>query len=59
VRYALRDVSRDRIALAEFLSLGGRLPPLTVIDGATVHGFDLTRLEQLLAEYDEPPTDDR
>jgi hypothetical protein len=48
VRYALKDVRRDPAALAEFLALGGRLPPLTVIDGVAVAGFDLPRLEQLL-----------
>jgi hypothetical protein len=53
VRYALKDLRHDRQALDEFLALGGRLPPLTVIDGVAVAGFDLARLEQLLA--DEPP----
>jgi hypothetical protein len=50
VRYALKDVRRDRQALDEFLALGGRLPPLTVIDGVAVAGFDLPRLEALLEE---------
>jgi hypothetical protein len=53
VRYALKDVRRDPAALAEFEALGGRLPPLTVVDGVAVSGFDLPRLEALLAE--EPP----
>lgn len=48
MRYALKDVTRDPAALAEFLALGGRLPPLTVIDGVAVAGFDLPRLEALL-----------
>jgi hypothetical protein len=55
VRYALKDVRRDPAALAEFLALGGRLPPLTVIDGVPVAGFDLPRLEQLL-DADETPS---
>jgi hypothetical protein len=50
VRYALKDVTRDSAALAEFLALGGRLPPLTVIDGVAVAGFDFDRLERLLDE---------
>lgn len=53
MRYALKDVTRDRQALDEFLAFGGRLPPLTVIDGVAVAGFDLPRLERLLAA-DEP-----
>ena len=50
MRYALKDVTRDPAALAEFLALGGRLPPLTVVDGVAVAGFDLPRLEALLDE---------
>lgn len=48
MRYALKDVTRDHQALAEFLALGGRLPPLTVVDGVVIHGFDLERLEATL-----------
>jgi hypothetical protein len=50
VRYALKDVMHDEAALAEFLALGGRLPPLTVVDGVGVAGFNPARLEALLDE---------
>lgn len=55
MRYALKDVTRDREALREFTALGGRLPPLTVVDGEVVHGFDLARLEALLDEDEDRP----
>jgi hypothetical protein len=55
VRYALKDVTRDRAALAEFEALGGRLPPLTLVDGQVVVGFDLARLEALLDDQETGP----
>jgi hypothetical protein len=55
VRYALKDVSRDPAALREFLALGGRLPPLTLVGDTPVHGFDPVRVEALLAAPDAEP----
>jgi hypothetical protein len=38
--YTLRDLSVDAAAADEFLALGGRLPPLTVIGGQVIEGFN-------------------
>ncbi len=48
VRYELRDVTRDERALREFLALGLPLPPVTVVDGVPVQGYQPARLEELL-----------
>lgn len=48
VAYELRNVSTDEQALREFLALGLPLPPVTVIDGVLVQGFQPDRLEKLL-----------
>ncbi len=48
VAYELRDVTRDEAALREFLALGLPLPPVTVVDGVPVQGFQPQRLEELL-----------
>ncbi len=50
VRYELRDVNADPAAREEFLRQGFRLPPVTVIDGVAVEGFQLDRLDELLGE---------
>lgn len=57
MRYALKDVSRDPAALREFLALGGRLPPLTVVDGMMVAGFNPTALDHLLDAIEAAPPD--
>lgn len=37
--YEVRNVLEDEQAAREFLRLGGRVPPLLVIAGELVHGF--------------------
>lgn len=48
VSYTLKNVTLDPDALKEFQGSGYLLPPVTVIDGQAVSGFDPNRLEQLL-----------
>ena len=50
VPYELRDVMHDERALREFLALGLPLPPVTVVDGVPVQGYQPGRLEELLRE---------
>ena len=50
VSYELRDVTHDERALREFLALGLPLPPITVVDGVPVQGYQPGRLEELLRE---------
>lgn len=52
MRYALKDLRFDQQAIAEFQALGGRLPPLTMVDGTPVHGFNPAQLERLLDSID-------
>lgn len=53
VSYEFRDLNRDAEARAEFVRAGYLLPPVTVIDGTAVTGFDPRRLEGLLGEASE------
>lgn len=53
VAYELRDVTRDEQALRAFLALGLPLPPVTVVDGVAVQGYQPDKLEQLLGLYDD------
>jgi len=48
VQYELRDVTRDEQSLREFLALGLPLPPVTVVDGVPVQGYQPALLEELL-----------
>jgi hypothetical protein len=50
VPYELRDVTHDEQALREFLALGLPLPPVTVVDGVPVQGYQPERLEELLSK---------
>lgn len=54
VQYELRDMRKDPAALVEFRRLGFRLPPVTIIDGVAVEGFQPERLEALLFPPDQP-----
>ena len=49
VPFTVRDVNADTGARAEFLRRGYRLPPVTVINGVPVEGFQPERIEALLA----------
>lgn len=46
----VKNVVRDPLARAEFHSLGFLLPPVVVIDGDAVRGYDPERLSALLDE---------
>ena len=50
VRYELRDLNEDESAREEFLRRGFRLPPVTVIGGVPVEGFQPERFDELLGE---------
>lgn len=49
IAFTDRDVTKDESALAELERLGYMTTPVTVVDGATVVGFDAAKLEKLLA----------
>lgn len=44
----IRRVLGDPAALAEMLSTGYKVPPVTVIDGVAVQGFRRDKLEELI-----------
>jgi glutaredoxin 3 len=48
VVYTTKNVVTDPDAREEFLRAGYRLPPVTVIDGVAVEGFQPERIEELL-----------
>ena len=48
VRYTLKNLNSDALARDEFVRHGYLLPPVTVVDGEAVVGFDPVKLEQLL-----------
>ncbi|HVC32947.1 MAG TPA: glutaredoxin domain-containing protein [Chloroflexota bacterium] len=48
VRYTLKDLNVDAEARDEFVRSGYLLPPVVVVDGDAVVGFDPARLDQLL-----------
>lgn len=48
VRYELKNLNEDAEARAEFLRSGYALPPVVVIDGVAVAGFQPERLDELL-----------
>ncbi len=49
VAYEFRDVLNEPAAAQEFVALGGRVPPLLVIDGEPLEGFQPDRIEERLA----------
>ncbi|MFN8534601.1 MAG: glutaredoxin family protein [Dehalococcoidia bacterium] len=52
VPFTVANVAADADALAAFRRTGYLTPPVTVVDGVAVWGYDPARLEALLA--DEP-----
>jgi S1-C subfamily serine protease len=50
VKFIEHDVSRDRAAAEEMMTLTGQMGvPVIVVDGQAIIGFDRPRLQQLLA----------
>ena len=52
VEFTVRNLNLDAEARAEFLRAGFRLPPVVVIDGVAVEGFQPDRIEELIAPAD-------
>lgn len=48
VAFDYRNVLHDDAAAHEFLALGGRVPPLVLIDGQAVYGYRPDELEAAL-----------
>lgn len=48
VNYDMRNVLTDREAAEEFRALGGRVPPLLLIDGKPIEGFRPAEIERAL-----------
>lgn len=51
--FTFHDVTKDAAAREEFLRRGFRLPPVVVIDGHAVEGFDPERITQLIDAADD------
>ena len=49
VKYQERDVTKDPAAIEELQRLGFMTTPVTVIDGATIVGFDTAKIDAALA----------
>jgi len=52
--FELKDLNRDAEARAEFVRAGYLLPPVTVVDGVVVTGYDPDRLDELLNREEFP-----
>jgi glutaredoxin 3 len=48
VEFTVKNVATDPEAREEFLRAGWRLPPVTLIDGVAVEGFQPDRLDELI-----------
>ncbi len=48
VRYTLKNLNTDADARDEFVRRGYLLPPVTIVDGEVIVGFDPVKLEQIL-----------
>ena len=48
VSFTLKNLATDADARAEFIRQGYLLPPVTIIDGEVIAGFDPAKLEQML-----------
>jgi len=50
IPFEVRDITKDRKYLDELVALGHSATPVTLIDDEPVVGFDVSRLEALLAD---------
>jgi hypothetical protein len=50
----VKNVVTDGVAREEFLRAGWLLPPVTVVDGVAVEGYQPERIEALLAQAQTP-----
>jgi hypothetical protein len=48
VRYTLKNLATDPDAVAEFVARGFLLPPVLVIDGVAIPGFQPDRIDRAL-----------
>jgi arsenate reductase-like glutaredoxin family protein len=55
VSYEVRNVLEDEQAAREFLRLGGRVPPLLVIAGELVHGFQPDTIDAAIGRAEKEP----
>jgi glutaredoxin 3 len=58
VAFTVFDLNTDAAARDEFLRRGYRLPPVVVINGTAVEGFQPERIEQLLDEAEQAGSDE-
>ena len=49
IPYTARNVSTDLAAREELIAMGSKTVPTTLVDGKMVIGFDLARIEELIA----------
>ena len=54
VRYELKNLNTDAVAREAFLRAGFKLPPVLVIDGIAVEGFQPERIDELLGTEPGP-----
>lgn len=59
VPFQAKDVRRDPQAREEFMRMGFRGTPVTLIDGQAIVGFDQARLMAALRQRSAPPTSQR
>ena len=50
IAYTLRDLREDAAAADEFVRRGFLLPPVVIVDGVAIPGYQPERLEALLGE---------
>jgi hypothetical protein len=56
VRFELKNLNTDAEAREAFLRAGFKLPPVLVIDGVPIEGFQPERIDALLSlDYDRGP----
>lgn len=53
IPYVLKNLNEDPVARDEFLRAGFLLPPVTVVNGTAVAGYQPEQIEALLAAAEE------